>query len=57
VEIAEFEERRRFVEQACGDDEDLKERLLELIDNHFRAGSFQRLHAIDPADRAGDLAN
>jgi serine/threonine protein kinase len=40
VEIAEFEERRRFVEQACGDDEELKERLQELIDNHFRAGSF-----------------
>jgi serine/threonine protein kinase len=40
VEIAEFEERRRFVEQACGDDEELKERLHELIDNHFRAGSF-----------------
>jgi serine/threonine protein kinase len=40
VEIAEFEERRRFVEQACGDDEQLKERLQELIDNHFRAGSF-----------------
>ena len=40
MEIAEFEERRRFVEQACGDDEELKERLRELIDNYFRAGSF-----------------
>jgi eukaryotic-like serine/threonine-protein kinase len=28
------------VNQSCGDDEALKERLQELIENHFRAGSF-----------------
>jgi serine/threonine protein kinase len=40
VEIAEFQERQRFIEQACGDDDVLKDRLQELTDNHFRAGSF-----------------
>ena len=40
VEISEFDQRQRFVDQSCGDDEALKERLQELIDNHFRAGSF-----------------
>jgi len=40
VEISEFGERQRFVDQACHGDLALKERVLELIDNHFRAGSF-----------------
>jgi eukaryotic-like serine/threonine-protein kinase len=40
VEIAEFQERQRFIEQACGDDEVLKDRLRELAENYFRAGSF-----------------
>jgi serine/threonine protein kinase len=40
VEISEFDERQRFVDQACHGDQALKERVQELIDNHFRAGSF-----------------
>ena len=40
VEISEFDERQRFVDQSCRGDEALKERVQELIDNHFRAGSF-----------------
>jgi len=40
VEISEFDERQRFVDQSCRGDQALKERLQELIDNHFRAGSF-----------------
>jgi serine/threonine protein kinase len=40
VEIAESDERQRFVDQSCQGDLGLKERVQELIDNHFRAGSF-----------------
>ena len=40
VEISEFDERQRFVDESCRGDQALKERLQELIDNHFRAGSF-----------------
>jgi serine/threonine protein kinase len=40
VEISEFDERRRFVAEACGCDDALKERVEELIDNYFCAGSF-----------------
>jgi serine/threonine protein kinase len=40
VEIAEIDERQRFIEQACGDDDVLKDRLRQLTDNYFRAGSF-----------------
>jgi serine/threonine protein kinase len=40
VEISEFGERQRFVDQACHGDVALKERVQELIDNHFHAGSF-----------------
>jgi serine/threonine protein kinase/gas vesicle protein len=40
VEISEFDQRQRFVDQSCRGDQALKARLQELIDNHFRAGSF-----------------
>jgi serine/threonine protein kinase len=40
VEISELDARQRFVDEACHGDEALKERVQELIDNHFRAGSF-----------------
>jgi serine/threonine protein kinase/tetratricopeptide (TPR) repeat protein len=40
VEIASETERRRFVEQACAGDADLKRQVEELIDNYVRAGDF-----------------
>ena len=46
VEISEVDERQKFVDQSCRDDQDLKEHVQELIDNHFRAGSFLESPAI-----------
>jgi eukaryotic-like serine/threonine-protein kinase len=40
VEITSDAERRAYVEGACAGDAELKRRVEELIDNHFRAGSF-----------------
>ncbi len=40
VEITAVEERQRYVEHCCGGDEALRARVQELIENHFRAGSF-----------------
>jgi WD40 repeat protein/serine/threonine protein kinase len=40
VEMTSAEERRQFVERACGGDAVLKRRVEELIENHFRAGDF-----------------
>ncbi len=40
VEISAIEERQRYVEHCCGGDESLRARVQELIENHFRAGSF-----------------
>jgi serine/threonine protein kinase len=40
VDLTSEAERRRFVEQACGADAELQRRVQELIENHFRAGSF-----------------
>src|SRR5438309_11890343 len=40
VELASEGERRAFVERACAGDLELKTRVEELIENHFRAGSF-----------------
>src|SRR5262245_50731324 len=40
VDIASEAERRAFVEGACAGDAQLKRRVEELIDNHFRAGDF-----------------
>ncbi len=52
VEIGGDAERRAYVEQACAGDADLKRRVEEMIDNHFRAGSFLEPPARDPADTA-----
>jgi uncharacterized repeat protein (TIGR01451 family) len=40
VEIPSDGERREFVDRECAGDAGLKRRVEELIDNHFRAGSF-----------------
>src|SRR5262245_14923746 len=40
VEIASDAERRKYVEWACVGDVQMKQRVEEMIDNHFRAGSF-----------------
>jgi WD40 repeat protein/serine/threonine protein kinase len=40
VEMDSEAERRAFVGQACGGDAELKRRVEELIENHFRAASF-----------------
>jgi serine/threonine protein kinase/formylglycine-generating enzyme required for sulfatase activity len=40
VEMKSEAERRKFVEDACAGDVQLKERLDELIENHFHAGTF-----------------
>jgi serine/threonine-protein kinase len=40
VEIRSEAQRRHYVAQACAGDAELKRRVEELIENHFRAGSF-----------------
>jgi eukaryotic-like serine/threonine-protein kinase len=40
VEIGSDAQRRAYVEQACGGDEELKRRVQQMIEDHFRAGSF-----------------
>jgi eukaryotic-like serine/threonine-protein kinase len=40
VELGSEAERRQFVERACAGDAELRRRVEELIDNHFRAGHF-----------------
>ncbi len=59
VEINSADERRRFVEQACGGDAELRQRVEGLIENHFRAGSFLEApaHTLATADETfGDRA-
>jgi serine/threonine protein kinase/tetratricopeptide (TPR) repeat protein len=48
VEVDSEEERRAFLEQACAGDAELKRRIEELIENHFRAGSFLEQPAVAP---------
>lgn len=43
VEISDAVERRAFVELACAGNADLQAKVNQLIDNHFRAGSFLEL--------------
>jgi serine/threonine protein kinase len=43
VEMESEAERRKFVDDACAGDVQLKERVLQLIENHFRAGTFLEL--------------
>src|SRR2546428_782338 len=46
--------RREFLDQACAGDADLKRRVEELIENHFRAGSFLESPAADLFSTADD---
>src|SRR6516164_5830681 len=50
VDIEFTEERRRFVDRACGGDAELRRRIEELVDNHFHAGSFLEQPAAGPAE-------
>jgi serine/threonine protein kinase/WD40 repeat protein len=47
VEMRSEAERRRYVEQACAGDAELKRRVEALIENHFRAGTFLDSPAAD----------
>src|SRR5262249_7531826 len=40
VEITSEAERREFIDRACAGDPELQRRVEELVENHFRAGSF-----------------
>jgi eukaryotic-like serine/threonine-protein kinase len=40
IEIASSEERAQFLEQACGDDAELRREVEKLVCDHFRAGAF-----------------
>jgi hypothetical protein len=56
VELRSAAERRQFVEQACGGDAELQRRVEELIENHFRAGSFLESPAPDLSATAAESA-
>jgi tetratricopeptide (TPR) repeat protein/tRNA A-37 threonylcarbamoyl transferase component Bud32 len=56
VELRSAAERRQFVEQACGGDAELQRRVEELIENHFRAGSFLEAPAPDLSATAAESA-
>src|SRR5207248_1272411 len=55
VEIDSEAERRRFVDRACAGDAELRRRVEELVENHFRAGSFLESAAPDPAATVEEL--
>jgi hypothetical protein len=46
IEFASVDDRRRFLDQACGDDADLRAKVDYLVRHHFEAGSFLE----NPAD-------
>jgi serine/threonine protein kinase/tetratricopeptide (TPR) repeat protein len=48
VEMGSEAERRQFVDRACAGNAELKRRVEELIENHFRAGSFLESPARSP---------
>jgi WD40 repeat protein/serine/threonine protein kinase len=52
VDIESAAERRLFVEQACAGDAELRRRVEEMVENHFRAGSFLERPAVGPAETA-----
>jgi WD40 repeat protein/serine/threonine protein kinase len=54
VEMDSEAGRREFLDQACAGDADLKRRVEELIENHFRAGSFLESPAADLFSTADD---
>src|SRR5262245_25056222 len=56
VELPSEAERRAFVERACAGDPELKRRVEELIDNHFRAGSFLESPPLQTSHLAPDPA-
>src|SRR5262249_42146230 len=63
VEIDSEAARREFLDQACVGDAELKRRVEELLENHFRAGSFLESPAADlfsisdgqPTEHAGTV--
>src|ERR1043166_2520711 len=46
VEIASAEERTAYIATACGEDNDLRARVENLVEAHFRAGSFLEAPAV-----------
>ena len=40
VELGSEADRRAFLERACGGDDVLRRRVEEMVEDHFRAGSF-----------------
>src|SRR5262249_32652255 len=54
VEISSEAERRRFVDQACAGDTELKQRVDEMVGNHFRAGSFLEPPTVGPVASADE---
>src|SRR5438132_9978991 len=48
VEIISDDERRHFLDEACGADRELRRHVEELIVNHFAAGSFLEKPAFAP---------
>jgi WD40 repeat protein/serine/threonine protein kinase len=57
VEVDSEVERREFLEEACAGDAELKRRIEELVENHFRAGSFLEQPAVAPPATDGLLYN
>jgi serine/threonine protein kinase/tetratricopeptide (TPR) repeat protein len=53
VELASEDDRRRFLDQACGGDAELRRQVEELVRHHFAAGSFLENPALAPTS-AGD---
>src|SRR5262245_11098402 len=54
VEVDSAVERREFIDQACAGDAALKRRVEELVENHFRAGSFLECPAAHPVATADE---
>jgi WD40 repeat protein/tRNA A-37 threonylcarbamoyl transferase component Bud32 len=57
VEVDSDVERRDFLEEACAGDAELKRRIEELVENHFRAGSFLEQPAVAPSATGELLSN
>ena len=50
VEIEDATEREAYLEQACGNDSTLRDRVEELLRVHAEAGSFMDAPAVGPAE-------
>jgi eukaryotic-like serine/threonine-protein kinase len=57
VEIGSEADRRRYVEEACAGDPALRRRVEELIENHFRAGSFLESPAVSWPATTDEMAS